>query len=227
MSRIFISYSRGDVKLVEAIATALEKNDLSVWWDRKLATGQAFDREIEEELQKADVALVIWSNTSVASNWVKDEASAAINAKNYFPINISQGAVPLGFRSIHTTTVTTDESLDSAVSAIVEAVLVQINSKKSARPSEILMNKRFIVNSISFAVAGAFAGIAKNYWDIPIEQFLSKYLVSSFEIILLKTFFLVYMIFAVGFGALSGFAICLSIEAFLQKTFGYTDRDKQ
>jgi hypothetical protein len=46
-----------------------------VWWDRKSAAGQAFDEAIERELEAAKCIIVLWSQASIDSEWVKNEAA--------------------------------------------------------------------------------------------------------------------------------------------------------
>ena len=47
----------------------------SVWWDRTIPPGRIFDEVIQEALAAAKCVVVLWSETSVRSNWVKTEAS--------------------------------------------------------------------------------------------------------------------------------------------------------
>ena len=49
----------------------------SVWWDRKITAGQAYDQAIERELESARSVVVLWSGHSVLSEWVKNEAAVA------------------------------------------------------------------------------------------------------------------------------------------------------
>ena len=75
MARVFLSYSRQDQSSAEAIAAALERHDHDVWWDRHLEGGSRYASEIEGELKRADAVVVIWSDSSVRSPWVQDEAA--------------------------------------------------------------------------------------------------------------------------------------------------------
>lgn len=53
MADVFISYAREDRARAKRLAGALEARGLSVWWDREILAGQAFDEVIEAELRKA------------------------------------------------------------------------------------------------------------------------------------------------------------------------------
>jgi len=98
MSDIFISYARPDRPVAEALAHALEARGLSVWWDRDIPLGKKFGEVIDAELHSARFVVVLWSENSVSSNWVKDEAGAAAASGRLIPILIQAVAVPLGFR---------------------------------------------------------------------------------------------------------------------------------
>lgn len=77
MSDIFISYASENREQAHKLASALETLGWSVWWDRHIITGQAYDQVIERELNDAKSVVVLWSGHSIASEWVKNEAAAA------------------------------------------------------------------------------------------------------------------------------------------------------
>ena len=52
MADIFISYARADRAAAEALATALDAQGLSVWWDKRITGGASFAAEIEQELYR-------------------------------------------------------------------------------------------------------------------------------------------------------------------------------
>jgi TIR domain len=100
MSDIFISYAREDVARVEPLAKALESEGWSVWWDPLITPGRSFDLIIEEALKSTRCVIVIWSNSSVASAWVLDEAWDGAERRILLPILIEDIKIPLGFRRI-------------------------------------------------------------------------------------------------------------------------------
>jgi adenylate cyclase len=77
MADVFISYSKVEPQLTEDLAKELEQRGLSVWWDTKLIPGEAFYKTIVAELQRAKAVVVIWTPSSVNSDWVYSEASRA------------------------------------------------------------------------------------------------------------------------------------------------------
>ena len=75
MSDIFLSYASDDLPRVGLLIRALERHGWSVWWDRTILPGRTFDQAIEEALDAARCVMVVWSQHSVHSDWVKTEAA--------------------------------------------------------------------------------------------------------------------------------------------------------
>jgi TIR domain len=97
VTHIFISYSREDRERAESLARVLEGQGWSVWWDRHVQVGQAFDRVIAEALDAAVAVVVLWSAASVKSKWVLDEAADGDRREILFPVLIEDVRLPLGF----------------------------------------------------------------------------------------------------------------------------------
>ncbi len=97
MSQVFISYASEDRPWVEPFAKTLEQQGWSVWWDRQIPTGHSYDDVIWTALQAAACVVVIWSNASIASEWVKEEASDAKKRNILLPIRIDEARPPFGF----------------------------------------------------------------------------------------------------------------------------------
>jgi len=102
VSRVFLSYARDDVDAARQLADTLGQSGHDVWWDRHLHGGSRFDREIEEALNNAEAVVVLWSNASIDSAWVKDEAAEARDSERLVPVSLGSAKPPLGFRQFHT-----------------------------------------------------------------------------------------------------------------------------
>jgi len=98
MTDVFISYASEDRDRAVQLASALGALGWSVWWDRKIITGQEFDRAIERELENAKSVIVLWSKHSIASEWVKNEAGVASERGVLLPATIESVKLPLEFR---------------------------------------------------------------------------------------------------------------------------------
>lgn len=89
MADIFISYSKEERDLTVALARDLEARGYTVWWDTSLLAGDVFKDVILAELEKAKVAIVIWTRSSVKSMWVNSEARRAAEAGKLIPLRAS------------------------------------------------------------------------------------------------------------------------------------------
>lgn len=95
---VFVSYASEDRDRAGQVARALEESGLSVWWDRKIVTGETFDQTIERQLESARSVVVLWSSASVVSEWVKSEAAVAAERQVLVPALIDDVKIPLEFR---------------------------------------------------------------------------------------------------------------------------------
>jgi formylglycine-generating enzyme required for sulfatase activity len=102
MSDIFISYKREEQPVARKLANALEGEGWSIWWDPKLRAGEHFDDVIEKALNEAKCVVVLWSERSVQSQYVKDEATYALDRKKLVPVAIEHVNLPFRFRGVQT-----------------------------------------------------------------------------------------------------------------------------
>lgn len=100
MDDIFISYKREDRKAAERLAGVFEEQQWSVWWDRELYPGDDPGPVITSQLAGAKAVVVLWSEGSVNSDWVRDEADEGRKRKVLVPVLIDEAVIPLGFRQI-------------------------------------------------------------------------------------------------------------------------------
>lgn len=103
MARVFVSYAREDVTKAQAIARALEQASFDVWFDQRIHSGSEYSREIEEALKDAAAVVVLWSQSSVDSAWVRDEAAEGRDSGRLVPILLDGSRPPIGFRQFQTT----------------------------------------------------------------------------------------------------------------------------
>jgi len=99
---IFLSYNREDQEIAGRFAAAFERAGLSVWWDVTLRSGEAYDEVTEAALRGAAAVVVLWSPRSVASRWVRAEATLADRAKTLIPATIEPCERPIMFELTQT-----------------------------------------------------------------------------------------------------------------------------
>jgi len=126
MADVFVSYARADRARVEPLVHAMEAHGFSVWWDSHIAAGQEFDGLIAQELQQAGCVLAVWTETSVASRWVRGEARDAADRGILVPIRFGGVQLPLDARAIQTTDF--DDWNDDPSSPAFQAVATSIKS---------------------------------------------------------------------------------------------------
>ena len=100
MADIFLSYAREDWARVKPLAESLEALGWSLWWDTRMRAGLRFDEMIEAEIAAARCVLVVWSDASVRSHWVRAEAGEALEQHKLIPVFLDVVKAPLLFRHV-------------------------------------------------------------------------------------------------------------------------------
>ncbi len=146
MSDIFLSYQRDDRNRVKTLAEALERAGWSVWWDPHLRSGEHFDEVIERELKSAKCVIVVWSDRSIRSQYVKDEAAYALKLNKLIPIAIDDVELPFRYQGLQTIFLTEfadlpsfapfQKLLDELAGVIGTARKVSKSRKTQSRTSE-------------------------------------------------------------------------------------------
>jgi|GEM_PF-1103682 len=99
---VFVSYKREDRETAKALAEALALRGYSVWWDVDLLPGDRFADEIMAVIKRAKATIVLWSKASVASSFVRSEASVADGLERLIPARLDECELPLPFNILHT-----------------------------------------------------------------------------------------------------------------------------
>lgn len=97
MADVFLSYASQDRLRIKPLAEALESRGFSVWWDRALGAGEDYAAVITRELRAAKAVVVVWTDASASSTFVRDEAGRARDEGRLIPVMLDQVEIPLGF----------------------------------------------------------------------------------------------------------------------------------
>ncbi len=162
MADIFISYARGDREKVEKLALALETGGHSVWWDRHIAGGAEFSKEIEQELNAAKAVIVAWSREANDSRWVKDEAGIAANAGKLIAVGLDGEEPPIGFKQFHV--IDYVHASDAALNDIKRSVALKLGRALTEEPSPFTTPaRRAPIRNLLIAAVIAIGVLALGY----------------------------------------------------------------
>lgn len=76
--KLFLSHSSADKEFVDRLAMELHNKDLRIWYDKwEIKVGDSIVDRINEGLGAADHLVIVLSQASVASPWVREELNAA------------------------------------------------------------------------------------------------------------------------------------------------------
>jgi len=101
MDDIFISYANEDRDRAAQLAAFLEAEGWRVWWDRRIPAGRSWRSVLEEAVDATRCMIVLWSENSVKSPWVAEEAEEARRlGKTLVPVLLQRVEPPMGFRAI-------------------------------------------------------------------------------------------------------------------------------
>jgi len=140
MTDVFISYANEDRARAGNLASALEARGWSVWWDRRIIPGQTYDQAIERELESAKSVVVLWSKDSIASEWVKNEATAASERGVLVPALIDEVKLPLEFRRRQTANLIDwdGDTSQEGFEALCEGIAAKTSTAVAPRPARRL-----------------------------------------------------------------------------------------
>jgi hypothetical protein len=128
MADIFVSYAKADRSLAAKLAAMLEAEGWKVWWDTSLVIGDDFRNEIMTELGRARAVIVIWTDASIKSDWVRSEAGRAQADRKLIPVKLEHLAykdLPPPFDVLHTENVGEEDKIRAAVVAQLAKPAVQ------------------------------------------------------------------------------------------------------
>lgn len=172
---LFVSYSRSDLARARPVIDLLEGAGFDAWWDGRLEGGENYLQTTETALETCACVVVLWSATSVASHWVRDEAQRGRERGCLVPLTIDGTMAPLGFRQFQLLDISAwDGRSDSSEAArILVAVRARIGGEAGAptpappysSPQPLrtpaLSRRTLVLGGIGLAAAGGGLGAWK------------------------------------------------------------------
>jgi hypothetical protein len=100
MADIFLSYAREDHARAEQVAKGLAAAGLNVFWDTEIPPGQTWADYIENKLAQCKALIVLWSEHSTKSQWVREEARMGRDKGVLIPVMMDNSSPPFGFGEV-------------------------------------------------------------------------------------------------------------------------------
>lgn len=172
MASVFLSYAREDTSRLRPLASALERAGHTVWWDEHIPGGDQFADAIERALESADAVVVAWTEASVRSAWVRDEAASGRDSGRLVPVTFDGCMPPIGFRQYQTIDLSREKGRPSAktLAQLTRAIEAkgaargQAEPKPSAPPASVTRRSRS--PSVLMAALALVIGAALLLWKI-------------------------------------------------------------
>jgi TIR domain len=105
MKRVFISYSWKDSAVAEQVKGAIP-SQFDVWIDKeRVRPGDEISKALQDGLSASDYYVILISDNSIASNWVKREIATAFDLAtkkklSVIPVILQGAEVPFEFRGL-------------------------------------------------------------------------------------------------------------------------------
>lgn len=100
MAEVFLSYAREDAARAEQVANALAAAGVDVFWDNEIPPGTTWADFIEAKLTQCKALIVLWSEHSTKSQWVREEARLGRDKGVLIPAMIDKSLAPFGFGEV-------------------------------------------------------------------------------------------------------------------------------
>ncbi len=100
MADVFLSYAREDSARAEQVARGLEQAGMDVFWDNEIPPGTTWADYIEQKLTQCKALIVLWSEHSTKSQWVREEARMGRDKGVLIPVMMDNSTPPFGFGEV-------------------------------------------------------------------------------------------------------------------------------
>jgi uncharacterized membrane protein YhaH (DUF805 family) len=107
MADVFISYAREDQPRAEQIARGLQALGHECFWDTEIPPGQTWADYIEGKLSACKAVIVLWSEHSTGSAWVREEARMGRDRGKLIPAMLDNSPAPFGFGEVQAANLST------------------------------------------------------------------------------------------------------------------------
>lgn len=153
---ICIIYARVDASGIPPALEAILKPEWSVWWDRRLVSGD-YRAGIEEVIRTCEVLVPVWSSAATLNAHMHDELEMARKAGvAILPLRIHEADAPMGYGNLQTTDMLgwAGERDRPEILAFLERIRVTIeNRRPDERPQRLKLNGAVDLPTFFFSVS--------------------------------------------------------------------------
>jgi hypothetical protein len=159
MGPVFVSYKREDAGRARLIVEGLRAEGFQVWWDQGIGSGESWRAEINQHLAAASAVCVLWSEHSVGSEWVVEEAQRGKDRRILCPALIDDVALPIGFGGTQTSNLMgwSGDRRDPAWRHYVESVNAILSGRRA--PERKPPRPRAKASSVAIGALGVVAAV--------------------------------------------------------------------
>jgi hypothetical protein len=164
---VFLSYAKEDHARARTFAGLLESCGWTVFWDHKIAVGDDWRQVVQAEIDRAGAVVVLWTQASVSSSWVQEEAERGRD--RLVSVLLDEVPLPIGFsRAQGVNLIGWRGGRADGVDKLVEAVagIGQVPRIHPPRIPTSPVRKRAIAAALAIGVAAAAS--------IPISRWMRK-----------------------------------------------------
>jgi hypothetical protein len=164
---VFVSHAAHDRRRACQIAEALQGRGFGVWLDRwRLLGGQGFRAEIERVLERCGAVLVLWSVTSVTSDWVRAEAERGRARGVLIPVRLDDTTPPMPFGELHTLDLSGWDGVDPGDAGLrdVIASIAALTGRSATAPGASRPPWRLMVRALAPVFAAAVLAVLAISW---------------------------------------------------------------
>ena len=138
MADVFLSYAREDTARADQVAKGLAAAGIDVFWDNEIPPGTTWADYIEQKLTQCKALIVLWSEHSTKSQWVREEARMGRDKGVLIPVMIDASQPPFGFGEVQAANLTSwnGEADHPSWRRFVDAVTSATNSVPRPAPAQ-------------------------------------------------------------------------------------------
>jgi hypothetical protein len=170
MADVFISYAKDERALTETLVAALEEAGYTVWWDKHLHAGKRFSKAISAEIDDCAAAVIIWTPTSIDSEWVESEADHARRSGkliNTFGNGLKPTQIPKPFDRFHAVPADDHAEIIRAIKELRPTHLKTALPKLAPRKTEDFVSDEGFLDDTTFM----FGELAAQLRDVAAEDY--------------------------------------------------------